>query len=91
MARSRQVNVRLTEGELACLEAVRGHHQSQADAIAQLVILECERRWHYFGQTCDEEHAARFANALWLLDHEDGRQDTGRPPRPIKPQHPVVP
>ncbi len=80
LARTRQLNVRLTEGEMACLEAVRGRRRSQADLVAQLVIKECERLWHEFGTQMDEDSAAPHADALWLLDHETGKEWTGRPP-----------
>jgi hypothetical protein len=85
MARNRQLNVRLTEGEVACLEAIRGRRQSQADLIAELAIRECERLWHEFGRAGDEEGAAPFADALWILDHEQRCSHTGRPPRPPRP------
>lgn len=88
MARTRQLNVRLSAGEFACLEAIRGRN-SQADELAALIIKECERRWHERGQACDEEGTAPFADALWLLDHERGKEYAGRPPS--LPKRPRVP
>lgn len=82
MARTRQLNIRLTPAEMACLEAVRGFRQSQADAVMQLVLTECERRWHDHGRSGNEETAGFYANALWDYDHEAGRSWSGRPPTP---------
>ena len=86
MTRNRQLNVRLTDAEFACLEVLRGRWQSQADLIAELAVTECERRWHVFGQACDEDGAAPFAAALWSFDHQGARGFTGRPPKlPARP------
>lgn len=82
MFRSRQLNVRLSDGELACLEAIRGARRSQADLIAEMAIQECERLWHHWGTRMDEGRAAPYADALWLLDHELGKDFSGRPPTP---------
>jgi hypothetical protein len=65
---------------MACLEAVRGRGRSQADLVAQLVVQECERLWHEFGTQMDENSATPYADALWLPDHETGKEWTGRPP-----------
>ena len=85
MARTRQLNVRMTVGEMACLEAIRGCSRSQADLISELVIHECERLWHHFGTHMDEDRAAPYADALWLLDHEAGKEWTGRRPTTPRP------
>jgi hypothetical protein len=94
LARTRQLNIRLTDGEMACLEAVRGPGRSQADLVADLVLQECERRWHSCGTCMDEDGAAPYADALWILDHEVGKEWTGRRPTlprraapgPLRPQ-----
>lgn len=85
MARSRQLNVRLTPATLLCLEALRGPRQSQADLLSGLLISECERRQDSFAQAGDEERAGDYADALWHFDHEAGRTDGGR--RPSPPHH----
>lgn len=82
MARTKQLNIRLTPAEMACLEAVRGARQSQADVVARLVLTECERRWHEWGSAGDEELAGLYAHVLWDYDHETGRGFSGRPPTP---------
>ncbi len=82
MARTRQLNIRLSPAEMACLQAVRGPRKSQADAVAELVLAECERRCHDHGSAGHEEMAAYYANALWDYDHETGRAWSGRPPTP---------
>ncbi len=82
MARTRQLNIRLSPAEMACLQAVRGPRKSQADAVAELVLAECERRCHDHGSAGHEEMAAYYANALWEYDHETGRAWSGRPPTP---------
>ncbi len=88
MARTRQLNIRLTDGEFACLEAVRGPGRSQADLIVDLVLRECERSWHACGTYMDEAGAAPYADALWMFDHEVGKEWTGR--RPTIPRHPTA-
>lgn len=82
MARTRQLNIRFTPAEMACLQAVRGVRQSQADAVARLVLAECERRRHEWGCAGDEEMAGLYAHVLWDYDHETGRGFSGRPPTP---------
>ncbi|MDE3075216.1 MAG: hypothetical protein KGJ86_07280 [Chloroflexota bacterium] len=82
MPRDHQLNVRLTAATMLCLEALRAPGESQADVITDLLLAECERRWHGFAQTGEEELAGRYANALWHFDHEAGRTDTGRRPSP---------
>ena len=82
MPRDRQINVWLTAATVLCLEALRAPGQSQADVITELLLAECERRWHDFAQSGEEDLAGRYANALWHFDHEAGRTDTGRRPSP---------
>lgn len=82
MARNRQLNVRLTPATLTCLEALRIPGESQADVITTLLLRECERRCDSLAQAGEEEHAGRYANALWDFDHEAGRTDRGRRPSP---------